>query len=325
MKYLNPYRLAISAKNSMYAMGWLKPQKFSVPVISVGNLTTGGTGKTPVVLELISLLKDKTILVVSKSYKADLPQPAEVTLENLKHTFMYGDEPCLIKKLAPQVLVWSGPHKTDTVEFALDRYHDLKQKIDVVIVDDAFSHRSLKRDLDIVLIDVSQPMSHYKLIPFGHLREDIDQVLRSQLVILTKVNNANAETYKYFRGYLNSHQHPVIEAKALSVINSDAKKVFLYSGIGNPEQLKNNLKNSGYTVVKHLVYPDHHKYSLSEQSDILTQWRSKFSDSVLCATEKDLIKITDQELKIQTLPVSLKLEFSAQDRVLLNATLSQIC
>lgn len=324
MKNLNPYRLAISLKNSMYAKGWLKPQKFPVPVISVGNLTTGGTGKTPIVLELISLLKDKTILVVSKSYKADLPQPAEVTLENLKHTFMYGDEPCLIKKLAPHAFVWSGPHKTDTVEFALEHYQYQKQKINVVIVDDAFSHRTLKRDLDIVLIDVSQPMSHYQLIPFGHLREDIDQVLRSQLVILTKVNNANTETYKYFRDYLNSHKHPVIESKALSVVNSDGKKVFLYSGIGNPEQLKNNLINSGYNVVKHLVYPDHHAYTLSEQNDILTQWRSKFPDSILCATEKDLIKISDADLKANTHAISLKLEFTSQDKVLLNATLSQI-
>ena len=83
MKYLNPYRLAVEAKNLFYEKGWLKPQAFRVPIISVGNLTTGGTGKTPVVLELISLLKDKSILVVSKSYKAKLPQPAEVTEENL--------------------------------------------------------------------------------------------------------------------------------------------------------------------------------------------------------------------------------------------------
>lgn len=325
MKYLNPYRLVINAKNSLYSKGWLKPEKFPVPVISVGNLTTGGTGKTPVVLELISLLKGKSILVVSKSYKADLPQPAEVTLENLKHTFMYGDEPCLIKKLAPHVFVWSGPHKTDTVEFALTHYQLQKQKIDVVIVDDAFSHRTLKRDLDIVLIDVSQPLEHYELIPFGHLREDIDQVLRSQLVILTKVNNANSETLNYFRNYLTTHKHPFIEAKALSVVNSENKNIFLYSGIGNPAQLKNNLVASGYTVVKHLVYPDHHKYSLSEQSDILTQWRSKFSNSVLCATEKDLIKITDKDLKAETKAISLELEFTLNGKDLLNAKLSQIC
>lgn len=324
MKYLNPYRLVIAAKNAMYDRGWFKPEKFGVPVISIGNLTTGGTGKTPVVLEVISLLEGENILVVAKSYKAKLPQPAEVTLENLKHTFMYGDEACLIKKLAPHVFVWSGPHKTDTVEFALDYYQLQKQKIDVVIVDDGFSHRTLKRHLDIVLIDVSQPMSHYQLLPFGHLREDIDQVLRSNFTILTKVNNANLETFRYFRDYLKTHNHPFFESKALSVVNSENKNLFLYSAIGNPTQLKNNLEASGYNIVKHLVYPDHHAYSLADQSDILTQWRSKFPDSVLCATEKDLVKITDTDLKAQTLAISLKLQFSSQDKEDLRATLSKV-
>lgn len=325
MKYLNPYRLLINSKNYMYENGWLKPEKFSVPVISVGNLTTGGTGKTPVVLELISLLKDKSILVVSKSYKASLPEPAEVTAENLKHTAVYGDEPCLIKKLAPQVTVFSGPHKTDTVEIALERLENRKQKIDLVIVDDAFSHRTLKRDLDIVLIDVSQPLSHYKLIPFGHLREDLEQVLRAQLVILTKVNNAKAETLKFFRNYLAMNQVSVLEANANSAVSAQNKNLFLYSAIGNPAQLKTNLMKSGFKVVEHLVYPDHHNYSLAEQSDILTRWRSKFADSVLCATEKDLVKVTDSELKNQTLPISLILEFSNTDKDTLNAKLSQIC
>lgn len=324
MKYLNPYRLAVTIKNFMYNSGWLKPEKFSVPVISVGNLTTGGTGKTPVVLELISLLKDKSILVVSKSYKASLPEPAEVTSDNLKHTAVYGDEPCLIKKLAPHVTVFSGPHKTDTVEVALERLTGRKQHVDLVIVDDAFSHRILKRDLDIVLIDVSQPLSHYKLIPFGHLREDINQVLRAQLVILTKVNNADSKTLRYFQNFLAVNKVQVIEAKANSTVSTENKKLFIYSAIGNPTQLKTNLQKTGFEIVQHLVFPDHHNFSLGEQSDILTEWRSQFADSVLCATEKDLVKVTDSELKNQTVPISLQLEFSQTDKDLLNAKLSQI-
>ena len=324
MKYLNPYRLAVEAKNLFYEKGWLKPQAFRVPIISVGNLTTGGTGKTPVVLELISLLKDKSILVVSKSYKAKLPQPAEVTEENLKHTFMYGDEPCLIKKMAPFVKVWSGPHKTDTVEFALNYYQLNKIKIDVVIVDDAFSHRTLKRDLDIVLIDVSQPMSHYRLLPLGHLREDLEEVFRSHLVILTKTNNAHSETLKFFQEFLTAKKHPFIESQAISTVATENKKLFVYSAIGNPGQLKANLQKSGYIVVNHLEFADHHPFSESEQKDILKQWQSKYADSVLCATEKDLVKVTNAELRAQTQAIELKLQFSAQDKDILNAKISQI-
>ena len=309
----------------MYEKGWLKPEKFNIPVISVGNLTTGGTGKTPVVLELISLLKGKSVLVVSKSYKASLSEPAEVTLENLVHTKIYGDEPCLIKKMAPEVTVFSGPHKTDTVDVALFRLFDQKRKVDVVIVDDAFSHRTLHRDLDLLLIDVSQSLSHYQLIPFGHLREDLDQVLRADLVILTKVNNANAQTLKHFRNFLTAQNIHFIESNAKSVVATPTKKLFLYSGIGNPAQLKSNLENSGFTVVRHLIYPDHHAYSTLEQNHILAEWRTNFSDSVLCATEKDLVKLTNAELKTHTQAISLQLEFSAKDKDTLNAKLSQIC
>lgn len=325
MKYLNPYRIAVDTKNLFYKKGWLKPANFNVPVISVGNLTTGGTGKTPVVLELIELLKEKSVLVVSKSYKAQLHKPAEVTLENLQHTFMYGDEPCLIKKLAPQVFVWSGPHKTETVEFALEYYQFNNIKIDIVIVDDAFSHRALKRNLDIVLIDVSQPLSHYKLLPLGHLREDLENVFRSELVILTKTNNANEETLRFFKDYLAAKKHPVIQSEAISsVASSDNKKLFVYSGIGNSKQLKANLEKSGYLVINHLDYPDHHKYSESEQKDILQKWQSNYADSTLCATAKDLVKISNQELRAKTKVIDLKLQFSNLDKDLLNAKISQI-
>ena len=323
MKYLNPYRIAVDTKNLFYDKGWLKPAYYQVPVISVGNLTTGGTGKTPIVLELISILKGKSILVVSKSYKADLPQPAEVTLENLKHTFMYGDEPCLIKKMAPHAHVWSGPNKSDTAEFALDYYALNKVKIDVVIVDDGFSHRALKRHLDIVLIDVSQPMSHYKLLPLGHLREDLKQVFRSQLVIFTKTNNANADTLKFFQNYLAKKKHPVISSQAFSNVDASVKKLFIYSAIGNPDQLIKNLKTSGFEVVKHLEFSDHHKFSTSEQKDILQQWQTEFKDCTLCATEKDLVKVSNPELREKTKAIQLKIEFTAQDKDLLHAKISQ--
>lgn len=324
MKFLNPYRLVIDVKNLFYEKGVFKQADFNVPVISVGNLTTGGTGKTPVVLELIELLKGKSVLVVSKSYKAQLTQPAEVTLENLKHTFMYGDEPCLIKKLAPDVKVWSGPHKTETVEFALEYYHFNKIKIDVVIVDDGFSHRSLKRHLDIVLIDVSQPMSHYKLLPFGHLREDFEQIFRSDLVILTKLNNADSETLSFFRNYLANKKQPFISSEAISLVAGENKNLFLFSGVGNSRQLKLNLEKSGYHILKHLEYPDHHQYSLSEQKNIFKQWQDQFPNSVLCATEKDRVKLSDADLCLSTKTVELKLRFSGADKDLLNAKISQI-
>lgn len=323
MKYLNPYRIAVDTKNLLYQKGWLKPANFQVPVISVGNLTTGGTGKTPIVLEVIKILNGKSILVVSKSYKADLRQPAEVTLENLKHTFMYGDEPCLIKKMAPQAFVWSGPHKSDTVEFALDYYALHKIKIDVVIVDDGFSHRTLKRDLDIVLIDVSQPLSHYKLLPFGHLREDLEHVFRSQLVIFTQVSNAYPETLKFFQDYLSQKNLPVISSFAVSNVDCRLKKLFVFSAIGNPAQLVKNLKASGFLIVKHIEFSDHHKFSDSEQKSILKQWQTDFAESTLCATEKDLVKISYPELLEKTKAIELKIEFTDLGKELLNAKISQ--
>lgn len=327
MKALNPYLWVIASKNFFYDGGWIQPEKFLVPVISVGNITTGGTGKTPFVLELIDILTHeftkKNILVISKSYKASLTTPAEITAERIIETSIYGDEPCLIKKSRPAVIVWSGPNKAETLKAALRYCQDKNQSIDVVIVDDGFSHRKIQRNLDLVLLDSSQPLSHYQLLPFGHLREDMSQLLRSQLVVLTKTNVADSETLHWLRSYLGEKKIAYVESTTASNIDSIAKNVFLFSGIGNPVQLKNNLLENGFEVVRHLIYPDHAKYGESEQKNILEQWK-KYPESILATTEKDFIKLTDSELKKATKIISLNLLLSAKGKELLHEKISSI-
>lgn len=322
MKYLNPYRLAINFRNYLYRKEKLASVKYPCPVISVGNLTTGGTGKTPVVIELVELLNTlnkKNILIISKSYRAKLRSAKEVTSEAIKEPGIYGDEACMIKQFCPQAHVWSGPNKTETLKAALAVY----PQTDVVIVDDGFSHRKIQRDLDIVLVDVSQPMSHYRLLPRGHLREDIDNVSRANLVILTKVNSADSATHEWFKNYLKEKSIACIEVHTQSTIDTNQKEVFLFTAIGNPTQLKKQLNASGYHIVSEKTYRDHHHYTEANQVDILNAWK-KFPKSTLITTAKDVIKITNSELRTAIKVISLKVQFSQTDKGLLDAKVSSI-
>ena len=166
MNLFNPYSLMMNLRNKYYDSVENSQVDIQCPVISVGNLTTGGSGKTPFIMYLIQLLKAKNsklnILVVSKSYKAKLKQPQEVHVDSIESASLFGDEPCLIKKKYPFVFVWSGPSKSETALSALQHYKSKNIKIDLVLVDDGFSHRKLKRNLDIVLLDTTQSLNFRK-------------------------------------------------------------------------------------------------------------------------------------------------------------------
>ena len=327
MRYLNPYRLFIDSKNFLYNQGVFSGVYVDVPVISVGNLTTGGTGKTPVVIDLIKLLQEKqakkNILVVSKSYKASLRHPEAVDLSKPDATAVFGDEPCLIKMKYPHVHVWAGPNKSQTLQKAFSALTGKDIQIDAVVVDDGFSHRKIKRVFDLVLIDMSQPMSHYELLPFGHLREDIFHALRAQLVILTKVNNADPETLTWFRNFFSNRNHPYIETKSISKLDCETKQLFLFSGIGNSKQLQSSLEKANFQIQKHIVFKDHHNYSEEDQLNLLAEW-AKSPGTVICTTEKDFIKLTHPVLKSKVKVISLQIEFNVKDRDLLNEKIGQI-
>ncbi len=317
---LSPYYWFMKAKD-------LKDQSLSavgIPVISVGNINTGGSGKTPFIHFLVGEIKSKypqkNILIVSKSYKASLTHPQEITKLDIHHPEIFGDEPCLLKSMV-DADVWSGPVKYKTLEAALKA-----APYDVIIIDDGFSHRKIKRQLDIVLFDASRGRHHYQIIPFGFMREPWSALKRASLVIMTKLENQDPGRIQFYRNEILKYQDQVLELHFLSELKLKVKNIFLVAGIGNPEALILNLKNQGYNVIQTKLYPDHFKFSPTEQKKIWTQYLElkSNSDIVLVTTAKDYIKLSHLDMIKEVKIIELSLSMSANNLKALHEKISQL-
>ncbi len=319
---LNPYSILIDVKNYLYDQKIFQQIKTknqtNTKIISIGNLNTGGSGKTPMIQYFVETLigttkSEKKILIVCKSYKAKLKKPSAVDLSNAQAVAIYGDEACLLQKLLPQCEVWSGPHKSETVLAALN----VKNNYDVIFIDDGFSHRKLFRHRDVILVDASRSRAHYRLFPLGHMREGWKTLKRSDLVILTKTENLTKENRVYFQKHMLPFQKNLIEAEFKSSLVSENKKIFLITGIGNPEKLKSDLIQQGYSVQSEKIYPDHFAFPETEQIKLLADIEKK-SELQAVMTAKDLIKITNTELLKKIKTIDLKINFSEESKALLN-------
>ncbi len=277
----------MSLRNWLYDNSWLKQISVDRPVISVGNLTFGGTGKTPFVQLLLEYCKIKNIAVgvVSRGYKRQSTGVLEVQSSD---SLRYGDEPSLIKKTYPNAIVYVGSRRVEAAQNLIATY----PKTQLIIADDAFQHRNLKRNLDIVLIDSSKPLWHLRPFPFGLGRESLAGLERAHFLVLTRAElNQNLSPQIKFKG-------TVIECKTkgqpLRYLGSSKpflklEKLMAVSAIGNPQSFEKNLNLPLVGVAR---FSDHYSY---KQSDID---RLEKSESFFVTTEKDEVKI--QKLKFDS-------------------------
>lgn len=323
MTFLNPYSVFMDLRNKYYDKCVKDLIDAKINIVSVGNLTTGGSGKTPFIMYLIQLLKTENpklnILVVSKSYKAKIQHPQEVNVDSSESISLYGDEPCLIKKKYPEVFVWSGPRKSETVLAALKYYQTHKVKINLVLVDDGFSHRKLKRHLDIVLLDTTQSLAHYQLLPFGHLREDFSSLVRAQFIVLTKVNQANPETLSFLKQKIKNLNLKYIESDLQTDFAEQITantKAFVFSGLANPESFEDSLIRHEINIVEHMKFPDHTMYTAKNQNEIYERFLASKAD-VVCTSAKDVIKINHTDLlkNIKVLEAQIKISTSEEGQI----------
>jgi tetraacyldisaccharide 4'-kinase len=184
------YQGVTGTRNWMYDHGVLKQHHVATKVISIGNLTVGGTGKTPVTLAVVDYLKmkNKSVGVVSRGYKREEKGVLEVDL-SASAGQKFGDEPALIKFTHPDVPVVVGERRVAAAQEIL-----AKAAVDFLVCDDAFQHRSLHRDLNILLFDATETVKNYRVLPVGRAREQINPALkRADIIILTKSNLVSAE------------------------------------------------------------------------------------------------------------------------------------
>lgn len=293
MKVLKPlekiYHFATDLKNRLYDSNVIQPTKLKPVVISVGNLSFGGVGKTPCVIYLGSIFQNelKTV-VICKSYKASLKTPARVDLSSEKAAHQYGDEACLIQSQLKASEVWSGPTKVKTAQASLVSSPQL------MIVDDGFSHRQLARDFDLVLIDASKGLDG------DYFRESLSNLKRANAVILTKTNLTTTDKVSVLKKKI-SREFPHLEGKVLSssvqieLSESFEKSLFVFCALAKPNDFVTQLREMGYNVIQSKFFPDHHMYSASDEKEILDVYRglqAQYSDLCLVTTEKDAIKLS---------------------------------
>jgi tetraacyldisaccharide 4'-kinase len=295
------YSAVIRLRNLSYDHGLLKQKRLRCPVISVGNLTVGGTGKTPMVIELAGLFMGWGLkpAVLSRGYGGKSTKEVDVISDGrsiLSGPDEGGDEPFLVARRLPAVPVLTGIRRAVTGEHALEHFG-----IDVVVLDDGFQHRSLRRDLDIVLLDGGHPLGNGHLIPRGPLREPFSSLKRADIIVLTRAGKSGktpfesrlAEELPSIPVFKACHRPGrLTEGDGTSRPLSDltGRKIYAFAGVARPDSFRESIESLQGVIVGFRAFPDHHLYTAEDIAEIEKEAGSLAADLIL-TTEKDGVKL----------------------------------
>ena len=312
-------------RNLFYTVGFFVSRKLPTKVISIGNITTGGTGKTPAVIYLANILikRGKKVAVLSRGYGRKTAGTQLVTDGNtpVLDWRNFGDEPTLISKALSGVPVVVDEKRHRGGMFLVDRFNP-----DVIIMDDAFQHRAIERDVDIVLINSQDQRSDHKLLPYGFLREPWIHLKRAHAIIFTKTNLmkpapflrsiARSSNVPRFRSVLLCGPLVSPEGEYKDILKENS--VLALSAVGDHGGFMRTLNSAGLNIVEELVFKDHHDYT---QDDVgLTQKHLlKSGAEYVVTTEKDMVKLDQLDLsriEIYSIGVEFKLSKKAENRLL---------
>lgn len=297
------YGAAVMGRRALYGAGVLKRKKLAAKVVCIGNLTTGGTGKTPAVLLAAHTLRQRghNVAVLSRGYGRQGGGKDVTVLLDGRHADWRtcGDEPWMIhQSLVGQgvpVLVCADRAKAG--EIAVDMYDSR-----VIILDDGFQHLPLHRDLDVVLINARNPFGGGRLLPLGDLREPLSALKRAHMVIITHADRVTADELAALRERIEA-LHPgvaVLESahkadhlldvrteKKLPLSHLKGKAVTCFSGLGDPLSFESSLEELGATLAQKWRYPDHHAYAERDLASI----EKLRGDLPLITTLKDFTRL----------------------------------
>ncbi len=297
LRALEPlYRIAINRRNAALDRRPEKSIAVSVPVISIGNLTTGGTGKTPMVRWVVEALTatGERPAIVSRGYGSVDGKP--------------NDEARELALYLPDI-----PHLQDKDRVAAARMAIEKHGATRIVLDDGFQHRRLRRDLDIVLIDATAPFGHGHLLPRGLLREPLQSLSRADLVVVTRVDQVEGielekiiarvatfvPTERILRVRMAADHLRDVHGKRTGLDALAGRSVVGFCGIGNPAAFLRTLADLSYNVVEFVTWPDHWAFSVAD-GQRLDAIASRTGAEALICTVKDLVKI--RELPLATTP-----------------------
>jgi tetraacyldisaccharide 4'-kinase len=293
------YGSVVRLRNRFYDKGVFRVKGFTVPVISVGNLTAGGTGKTPFVEYLVRYCQSerKKVAVLSRGYMRSTKGTVVVSDGHsiISTPDRAGDEPFQIARRFPAAVVISDERRTRSAAIALDQFH-----ADVIVLDDGFQHRAIKRDLDIVLMNDEQPIARTHMLPAGNRREPLSSLHRADLVVTMGVPGRSGDTRAAgtpgpAKGvklrFRPASLRRVFGEESLDPGTLKGRPVVAFCGIANPVSFRRTLGEMGTDLRAELSFPDHHWFGLRD----LVRIRKVFEGSgatMILTTEKDAVRLS---------------------------------
>lgn len=312
------YRIGLAIFLGFYAIGVRKRHRLSVPVISVGNLTFGGTGKTPAVQTICRLLRERgrKVVILSRGHGGSATAPAVVSDGEriLLTASEAGDEPALLAKSLPGVPVVVGKDRRITGELACERFSP-----DVIVLDDGLQYWQLYRDLDIIVLSAARPLGSGFVMPVGDLREPASGLKRAGIVLMntggrTDIEFAEKRVHNLAGGadiFRCAHKPDKFirasDGEPLDLSWANGRSVLAFCGIGRPASFFDMLESLGASVVSRIVFPDHHNYTDDDIARIERE-RKSCGAQVVITTEKDLARLDGRVPIADVYTLAIKLE-----------------
>jgi tetraacyldisaccharide 4'-kinase len=329
------YSLVIRLRNFLYDKGWLKTHRVNATVLSIGNITVGGTGKTPLVIWLYNHINQKSKIknqncgcaILTRGYKTHLAKrknwipaprlrgdklaPAKAGAGMTGRDTQYAlrntetDEPAILAESCPEAKVIINPDRVAGANEAINKFG-----AKILIMDDGFQHRRLHRDIDIVTIDATCPFGYGRILPAGLLREPITSLKRADAVVITRCDQINETKLRELEEKLQEAKADIIiarsihkpvraklaDGKEISIEQLKGIKVFAFCGIGNPQAFLDTIKDIGAETVGSKIYNDHYHYTEKDISDIYEQAK-QLGVNLILTTQKDLSRLSIENRK----------------------------
>jgi len=314
----------MNAREYCFTQGIFPSVRLSVPVISVGNLTMGGTGKTPMVKYIARLLQDQgySPAIISRGYGGATKERINIVSDGsnlLLDADYVGDEPRMLAESLSGVQVLTG------VVRRLPAAHAVEMGADVVILDDGFQHLAINRNLDLVLFNGDTLAGNSRVFPGGDLREPVKALNRCHGFVITQVTKNNRErvekfadllrkkfsdTPVFFNGYEVTHLIQLSmdgHRKNVGIDTLDSHKCFAFCGIASPERFKDTFDSLGISCVDFQKLPDHHGYHNHEIQKLI-RCATRASATCLLCTEKDLVKLAQYSFPLPLFALGMEIK-----------------
>jgi len=315
------YESAVLFRNHLYKTNILKSRELPCFVISIGNISAGGTGKTPMTIYLAKYLTSLgyNVAIITRGYKGRLEHKGGVVSDGNKilcNPIDAGDEPYMMAHIL-KLPVIAGKNRFDTGKTAIEKFSP-----DILVLDDGFQHMALKRNLNLLLLDARKPIGNRYLLPRGTLREPVTSIRRSDAVIFTR-SDLNLDTVVDLADiglqdiplFKSVHVPYISNISTPDILNHiKGKCAFLFSGIADNSAFKSSCEKIGVIVCHHIEFPDHCHYTQPDIDKVTEAFKQSNAECII-TTQKDYIKIADTFPSDQPLVVlDVQIEFDDNDK-----------